>query len=107
MATRLITTADGRQIPDPRSTSAWRRLAKQVAREEPICWLQLDGCTKVSTTGDHVITVTERPDLALVRSNVHGACSSCNYKRGNLPLESLRIGGPGANSRPAALDIFG
>lgn len=104
MATRLITCADGTQVPDPRATAAWKRLAKQAAREEPTCWLQLEGCTRVSTTGDHVIPVTVRPDLALVRSNVHGACSSCNYKRGNLPLESLRIGS--AVARPAALSVF-
>ncbi|MGH4002207.1 MAG: HNH endonuclease, partial [Pseudonocardiaceae bacterium] len=104
MATRLITTTDGRRIPDPRSTQAWRKLAKQVAREEPTCWLRLEGCTIRSTTGDHVIPVTVRPDLALTRTNVHGACSTCNYKRGNLPIESLRLGDQ--KSRPQALDIF-
>jgi len=104
MPRRIITTADGRQVPDPRETRAWRTLKAQVVREEPTCWLRLDGCTTRSTTGDHVIPVTDRPDLALVRSNVHGACSSCNYKRGNLPIDALRIGG---NDRPAALDIFG
>lgn len=104
MPTRLITTADGRQIPDPRSTSAWRRLAKKVAREEPICWLRLEGCTTRSTTGDHVIPVTVRPDLALVRSNARGACSSCNYKRGNLPIDALRLGT--STERPGALSVF-
>lgn len=105
MPSRLITTPDGRRIPDPRSTQAWRRLAKQVADEEPVCWLGFEGCTIRSTTGDHVIPVTVRPDLALVRSNVHGACSACNYKRGNLPIESLRLGSA-ENLRPPALDIF-
>ncbi|WP_067428322.1 HNH endonuclease [Nocardioides jensenii] len=104
MATRLITTPDGRRIPDPRSTQAWRKLAKRVAIEEPTCWLRFEGCTIRSTTGDHVIPVTVRPDLALVRSNVRGACPGCNYKRGNLPVDSLRLGGQ--MSRPSALDIF-
>lgn len=105
MPTRLIRTADGRQIPDPRSTQAWRVLAKQVAREEPVCWLQFEGCTTRSTTGDHVIPVVDRPDLALVRSNVHGACAECNYKRGNLPIESLRLGSD-QPARPGALSVF-
>jgi 5-methylcytosine-specific restriction endonuclease McrA len=105
MPTRYLTTSDGRRIPDPRGTQAWRKLAKQAAREEPVCWLAFEGCTVKSTTGDHVIPVTVRPELALIRSNVHGACGPCNYKRGNLPLESLRLG-DAENSRPPALDIF-
>lgn len=88
---------------DPRETRAWRKLKDQVVREEPSCWLRLPGCTVVSTTGDHVIPVTEQPELALVRSNVHGACRSCNEKRGNLPVEALaaRFDEP-----PEALSVF-
>jgi 5-methylcytosine-specific restriction endonuclease McrA len=103
MPTRYLTTRDGRTIPDPRGTQAWRRLAKQAALEEPLCWLALDGCTRLSTTGDHVIPVVDDPELALVRTNVRGACRPCNEKRGNLPVHELRTTG---NSSPAALDIF-
>lgn len=103
MPSRFITTADGRRIRDPRSTQAWRKLAKQVAREEPVCWLQLPGCTGLSTTGDHVIAVVDRPDLALVRSNARGACSSCNNRRSNMPVEAMRLGD---REQPAALSIF-
>lgn len=103
MPTRYV-TINGRRVIDPRSTWAWRRLRDQVVAEEPHCWLELDGCTGASTTGDHVIPVTERPDLALVRSNVHGACTSCNYKRGNLPIEALHLG---QDATPAAaLSVF-
>lgn len=105
MASRFITTADGRRIRDPRSTQAWRKLSKQVCREEPVCWLKLPGCTGASTQGDHVIPVVDRPDLALVRSNTHGACKSCNYKRGNLPIEALRL--DRGSDPPAALGVFG
>lgn len=101
MATRYV-TIQGRRVIDPRSTRAWRRLVAQVVREEPTCWLQLDGCTGASTTGDHVIPVTDRPDLALVRANVHGACSSCNYRRGNLPITALATD----RDTPAALAVF-
>lgn len=101
MPTRYLTTRDGQTIPDPRGTQAWRRLAKQVAREEPICWLNLDGCTQVSTTGDHLTPVTDAPELALVRTNIRGACSNCNYRRGNLPTTALNLKPPSA-----ALSIF-
>ena len=87
---------------DPRKTRAWRELRDRVVREEPVCWLQLEGCTRWSTTGDHILGVTEYPHLALVRSNVRGACAECNNKRGNLPVENLRRG----SDRPKALGIF-
>lgn len=103
MPTRLITTRDGRRIPDPRGTQAWRRLSKRVAQAEPVCWLQLEGCTRVSTTGDHLVPVTDRPELALVRANVRGACRSCNFKRGNMPLSALRLA---QGSQPAAASVF-
>jgi hypothetical protein len=103
--TRYLRTPDGRLIADPRGTQAWRRLAKLAAREEPVCWLQLEGCTQVSTTGDHLEPVTARPDLALVRSNVRGACGPCNERRGNLPLSALRIGDDGP-ATASAVSIF-
>lgn len=90
-----------------RSTQAWRRLAKQVIREEPVCWLQLPGCTKISTTADHIIPLIIAPQLALMRSNCRGACKRCNYRRGNTPVElidQLRQRRP--NHRPAALNFF-
>lgn len=94
-----------------RSTRAWQRLAAQVIKEEPICWLQLDGCTIRSTTGDHIITASARPDLALVRSNVRGACRHCNNKRGHLPPELARqmystTQARHDGQRPQALSIF-
>lgn len=94
-----------------RSTRAWQRLAAQVIKEEPICWLRLDGCTIRSTTGDHIITASARPDLALVRSNIRGACRHCNNKRGHLPAELARemygTTTPAADQpKPQALSIF-
>lgn len=100
---RMMTTADGRQVPDPRATWEWRQLAIRVIGEEPACWLQLDGCTQISTTGDHVVPVSQRPDLGLVRSNVHGACAPCNRKRNNLSISEMRLGG---QTKPAALSVF-
>jgi 5-methylcytosine-specific restriction endonuclease McrA len=77
---------------------AWTKLALQVRAEEPTCRLQLPGCTTVSTTADHIIPRSQRPDLEMVRSNLQGACKNCNYKRGNLPIEAIRT--------PKALSYF-
>ena len=87
----------------PLKTEEWRRLSAQVRREEPICWLRFQGCTVLSTTADHVIPYRDRPDLALVRSNLRGACFSCNHRRGSTPVDALNL----QAHRPAALDVFG
>lgn len=69
----------------------WRRLRDQVVREEPVCRLRLPGiCTLASTTGDHIIAVSHRPDLKFVRRNVRGSCRACNQYRGNRPLSEVR-----------------
>lgn len=67
----------------------WRTLRARVIREEPNCWLQLPGCTGVSNTVDHVIPRSVRPDLTMTRSNLRGACSRCNYSRGNKSIATL------------------
>jgi 5-methylcytosine-specific restriction endonuclease McrA len=70
-------------------SNAWKTLARQVVREEPICWLRLPGCTIRSTTADHIIPVSQQPDLLLVRANVRGACRRCNTARHSLPVSAL------------------
>lgn len=89
-------TINGREVIDPRQTRAWVKLRDRVVREEPVCWLQLPGCTGVSQTADHVLTVKARPDLALERSNLHGACHHCNNKRKGKTIAQLAdlIAGP-------------
>jgi 5-methylcytosine-specific restriction endonuclease McrA len=86
---------------DPRHTRAWRKLRDQVITEEPLCWLNFpDICTHVSTTADHLETVATRPDLAMVRTNLRGACSPCNNARRNTPTSAL------LNEQPSALGFF-
>lgn len=87
---------------DPRGTQEWFRVRDQTVAEEPVCWLQLEGCTGASQTADHVLTVRDRPDLALVRSNLRGVCHSCNRRRGRLGVNELRRGGAAP-----ALGFFG
>jgi 5-methylcytosine-specific restriction endonuclease McrA len=89
-------------VSDPRQSRAWRKLRDQVIAEEPLCWLRFPGiCTRVSTTADHVLTYTERPDLAMSRANLRGCCWPCNNARKNTPASSLNL------EQPAALGFFG
>lgn len=69
---------------------SWRVLRDRVVREEPYCWLKLDGCTRLSTTADHVIPRVVRPDLTMDRANLRGACSSCNTTRGAKTVQHAR-----------------
>lgn len=88
---------------DPRHTRAWRRLRDQVVAEEPTCRLRFPRiCTVVSTTADHIVTVTEQPELALERTNLRGACGPCNEARRAVPDEALITGDVKAD----ALSIF-
>ena len=58
------------------------------------CWLQLPGCTGYATTADHLLTRSERPDLAYVVANGRPACLHCNSARNDTPLHLLdTIGG--------------
>jgi 5-methylcytosine-specific restriction endonuclease McrA len=57
----------------------WRNLRAQVIAAEPIChWCH----EEPSTEADHVIPVSVRPDLEYEETNLVGACTTCNRRRG-------------------------
>ena len=60
-----------------------------MIREEPACWLRLPRCTRVSTTADHVIPISQAPWLRMSRENCRGACASCNMRRQDCPINEL------------------
>jgi 5-methylcytosine-specific restriction endonuclease McrA len=68
----------------------WQKLRLQVIREEPVCRLRLSCCTRRSTTADHIIPVSHRPDLKYMRGNLRGSCQPCNMRRKNRPLSEVR-----------------
>lgn len=91
------------RAPDPRVTHAYKVLARTVVREEPLCKLRLPGCTRWTTTADHVLPVKTHPELAMLRSNLQGACKHCNSAKQDRNPSELR---KRAAAQPAALDWF-
>lgn len=57
----------------------WRRIQQAVLQRDPICTI----CRQQpSTTADHIVPLSVRPDLAHDMSNLRGACLSCNSRGG-------------------------
>lgn len=66
-----------------RRAQAWT--AAVLANSDGMCALRLPGCTVVATTGDHILTQHERPDLRYVVANGRPSCTSCNQTRPRRP----------------------
>lgn len=71
-------------------TAAWRRLREVVLAEESFCGFcgmrvnkALPGTHDEGPQVGHIISVSERPDLELVRSNVRLEHKRCNLRRGS------------------------
>lgn len=73
-----------------RNDKEWRALCKRLrATLPPVCWLdgeeidlRLSGRHPMGWTLDHVIPLSERPDLANDESNLKPAHRRCNEQRG-------------------------
>lgn len=74
----------------------WRALVRYVlVRDSFDCRIRLRGCTKVATTGDHIVPLAQG-GAKLDPLNVRAACLHCNSVRGNLtkraPAIDLHLG---------------
>jgi 5-methylcytosine-specific restriction protein A len=58
-------------------TPEWKRLSAQVRAENPTC----AACGAPSEQADHLISVRQRPDLALDPSNIQALCRRCHSAR--------------------------
>lgn len=63
-------------------SSAWTKLRLRVLQEEPLC----RRCERPADVVHHQEEVIQRPDLALVRSNLEPLCHSCHRKHHNGPI---------------------
>lgn len=88
---------------DIRGTRPYRKVRDQVIAEEPVCWLQLPGCTKRSTTADHhpipFAQLAAHKMTGLERWNLRGACLNCNRKKGIRSRDQAKTGANRSNNR--------
>jgi 5-methylcytosine-specific restriction endonuclease McrA len=77
-----------------RTGRPWRRLCAQVYAEESHCWIchhpvdmRLPYPHPDSRSVDHVLPVSQRPDLALERGNVRLCHMRCNLSKGARAVE--------------------
>jgi 5-methylcytosine-specific restriction protein A len=58
---------------------AWRLLRLGKLRADPLCWwCLLVGKLTAATTVDHIIPISERPDLRLIWGNLRSGCTPCH-----------------------------
>jgi len=57
----------------------WQALRLAHLADEPLCrFCRERGITKPAEVVDHIIPISERPDLRLVRSNLRSLCKTCH-----------------------------
>lgn len=78
-------------------TRAFQRIAREVKqRDKYQCQIQLPGiCIGHGNTVDHIVPVSQRPDLADDPKNLRAACRPCNEHLGRKVARRSR------QSRPA------
>jgi 5-methylcytosine-specific restriction protein A len=70
-------------------TSKWRSISAAARRKQPWC---LDCGTTEGLTGDHIIPISEAPELALEALNVAVRCRRHNSQRSNQCTPEERPG---------------
>lgn len=77
---RLQDTRTNRSHVAWRNDSRWKSLSQKLRRAAPFC----EGCfTRDDLTTDHVLPVSEYPELTYSVENCRVLCRSCNGRRGN------------------------
>ncbi|MFL0172504.1 HNH endonuclease [Mycobacterium sp. SMC-13] len=80
----------------PRSTAhagsdwRWRKLSAAQRKRVSYCELALPGCRRRAETADHIIPVSEAPELAHNELNIRSACRPCNAQRGDTCTDAER-----------------
>lgn len=60
----------------------WRRIRAEVLARDPFCTIRGPKCTGLSTTVDHIVPLSVRPDLAHDLNNLRGSCAADNCAGG-------------------------
>jgi 5-methylcytosine-specific restriction endonuclease McrA len=64
---------------DGRSSQAWKRMRRQILEANDVCWL----CGKPgANTIDHVLPLSQFPELAHDLGNLRPAHKTCNSSKG-------------------------
>lgn len=59
--------------------AAWHRLRNAILARDPLCRMcQAQGRTRTAMEVDHIIPISERPDLRLVEGNLQPLCRPCH-----------------------------
>jgi 5-methylcytosine-specific restriction enzyme A len=89
---------DNRQSAWRRGYDAdWRRTRNQHLHIEPLCRIcKARGYITPANTVDHIIPITERPDLRLDHDNLRSLCATCH----NQLSDTQRVKGCDANGIP-------
>lgn len=57
----------------------WLKLSRLCLTDEPYCrYCARDGRVTLAEVSDHIIPITIRPDLRLVRENIQSLCKLCH-----------------------------
>lgn len=68
-------------------TARWKRLSRRLRKLSPFC--EFCGATDTLSV-DHIIPVSQRPDLEYVIDNCRILCRSCNSARGDRVTDDER-----------------
>lgn len=62
--------------------TSWEKVRRLVLLDEPLCrFCAQRDMTVAATVVDHILSIRERPDLRLVRSNLRSLCQPCHDRR--------------------------
>lgn len=76
---------DNKMIPKWGGRRAQQWSAAVLARKGRRCLLQMEGCTQLATTADHIVPRSIDVSLQYNLDNGRPACATCNRRRSNKP----------------------
>lgn len=69
---------------DIRNTARWRKVRQMILARTPLCadpYGQHGVRPVLAQQVDHILSLRERPDLALTLSNLQGLCTRCHARK--------------------------